>query len=89
MNRLTMTKAIAELKGLFTDRKKTRETLNIPPLKMFQSDNLNHDGSLWNQVFRDDLSHGVVPYKSPNKNLPTAGISTSSFEHLTTVQGMD
>lgn len=89
MNRLTMTKSTFELEGLLTEHKAIRDSQNSPPLRIFQSDNLNHDGRLWNRIFKQELSKDVVPYKKQDSTLPTAGIAVSSFEHLTTVGGMD
>ena len=40
-------------------------------------------------MFKEELSNGVVPYRPRNPNLPRAGISISSFEHVTTISGMD
>lgn len=89
MNRLTMTKGTFELCDLLKDYKETRNIVGAPALKRYESDNLNHDGGLWKSVFHDELTHGVIPYKPPNDNLPIAGINEDSYEHLESVDQMN
>ena len=67
-----------------TDYKQTREIVSAPKVKIFQTDNLKHDGKLWGQVFKEDLQSGVSPHTPHNPNFPTAGIKSGSYEYLTT-----
>lgn len=87
-NRLTYTKGNEELRQLIQDIKECRTVSNAGPLKVFSSDCLNLDGSLWKTVF-PELNEGVVPYQPIDNNLPMLGIDPDSFIYLDTASKMN
>jgi hypothetical protein len=85
VSRLVFTKTMFELEKLMMGYKDARENVNAPPLRHFESDNLNGDGGLWMKHFKKDLMEIVTPplVCVMDGNLPYAKIADDSYAYIT------
>ena len=85
---LTMTKGMNELENLIQDYSEVRKLVGAPELKIFSSDNLSGDGSLWRRKF-NELEKDTVPYRAPSYNCPRLGIDLENVEYIDSIDRMN
>jgi hypothetical protein len=83
LSRLVFTKSKREI------YRETRDNAGQGPLKIFHSDNLNGDGSVWRKHF-PELTDGVVPLVSlVDPSLPLADIEPNDYTFCATKDAAD
>ena len=73
---MAYTKSTYELNLFMGLYAKSRDNAGIGNLKIHSSDNINGDGALVKNHFKEDLERGVVPYRPPNQNCLQVTISS-------------